>query len=138
MEHNKNLALFKLVIYMAVLFRKAQIKRYQEIYLITTTISRWQNVFTHQIYFCKRMEHKQIMFVFVFLFQNHQEESAIVQKCQIHKIWKSYIDQYLIKQYFNFWTYDFRVIYGVTCTVMHQWFNKHLIHHQHFCHVIFL
>ncbi len=62
----------------------------------------------------------------MFWFLNYQEESAIVQKRQICKIWNSFIDQYLIKQYFKFWTDYYEVIYGVTRTVMHQLFDKHL------------
>ena len=122
MEKAKNIALLKHVIHVwKFLFRKAQIKRYHEIYLSNKTIRGWQKQF-HQKLFYKRMKHKQLMF----WFRNLQEETGLIQKRQLRRIWNSYFDQYLIKRYLNFWTSYYEAIHGITRTEMHMLFQKHI------------
>ena len=118
----RNIILFKHVLYAwKFLLGIAQLKRYQELSLNYTTIRGWQKQF-HRTLFRKRMRHKQIMF----WFRNLQDETALIPKRRLRKVFNSCIDQHLMKRYFNFWTNYYEVIHGFTRSEMHRLFQKHL------------
>ncbi len=66
------------------------------------------------------MKYKQKMF----WLRNLQEETAIIQKQVIRTLWNSFIDQYLVKTYFNFWTKSYEMTHGLNRIEMHKLFKN--------------
>ena len=112
------MSLVKEVVYAwQLVFRQAQMQRSREISLCFFISQAWKKLL-HRIYFRRRMKYKQKMF----LLRNFQDQTRIVKRRFISKLWKSFIDQYLIRTFFNFWTKHYETVHGLTQTEMKQQF----------------
>jgi hypothetical protein len=100
-------------------YRKAQIKLYKEISLCYFIIRAWQKML-HHIYFRRRMKCKQKMF----WLRSLQEETTSIQKRIIRTLWNSFIDQYMIKKFFNFWTKSYNMTHVLNRIEMHKLFQN--------------
>jgi hypothetical protein len=84
---------------------KAQLKRYQEISLISNTWKVWKKSL-HQTYFRGRMRYKQTMF----WIDAMQINTGVMQKRIILKVWY----RSLVQQVFTAWKEYFDISHGIT------------------------